>query len=139
MNIHVSMVHKQEKPFKCEVCNHCFSRKSSLLNHVASIHEQKNHFKCEFCDKKFLKNVTWMYMLLWVISRKAFQMWTLWPNFFLNAIFDESCSSCLVMHPSAAWAAQALRSSGGSRGAEPPLKQTFNFHNNQKMWKYQNF
>ena len=81
LNRHVTSVHKQEKPCKCELYNHYFSRKSSLLNHVASIHEQKNHFKCEFCDKKFLKNVTWMYMLLWVISRKAFQMSTLWPNF----------------------------------------------------------
>ena len=52
------MGHKQEKPFKCEVCNHCFSRKSSLLNHVASVHGEKMHFECEFCDEKFLKNVT---------------------------------------------------------------------------------
>ena len=31
----------------------------------------------------------------------------------------------------AAGAAKALRRSGGSRGAEAPLKQTFNIHNNQ--------
>ena len=37
---------------KHELCNHCFSKKSSLLNHVASIHEEKKHLECEICDKK---------------------------------------------------------------------------------------
>ena len=55
LNRHVTSVHKQEKPCKCELCNHYFSRKSSLLNHVASVHEKKKHFECEFCDKKCSK------------------------------------------------------------------------------------
>ena len=37
---------------KHELCNHCFSKKSSLLNHVASVHEEKKHFECEFWEKK---------------------------------------------------------------------------------------
>ena len=39
LKTHVSSVHEVEKPFKCDMCDYCCSRKSSLKRHIASVHD----------------------------------------------------------------------------------------------------
>ena len=48
MNIHVTSVHKGEKPFKCDICDYSCSRKGNLNRHV-SMHEGNKPFKCDIC------------------------------------------------------------------------------------------
>ena len=47
-NTHVISVHEGKKPFKCDIFDRRWSRKSSM--NVASIHEGKNTLKCDICD-----------------------------------------------------------------------------------------
>ena len=39
MKTHVSMVHEEKKPFKCDICDYRCSQKSTIKTHVASVHE----------------------------------------------------------------------------------------------------
>ena len=48
MKVHVSSVHEEKKPFKCEICHHTCSQKGHLKKHVDSVHEGKKPFKCDF-------------------------------------------------------------------------------------------
>jgi hypothetical protein len=44
MITHFESVHERKKPFKCEICDHCYSTKSELKGHVGSVHEKKIPF-----------------------------------------------------------------------------------------------
>ena len=48
---HFETVHEKIKPYKCAVCQRCFSTKQVLMRH-AKVHEGKN--MCNFCDITFL-------------------------------------------------------------------------------------
>ena len=50
------MFHEEKKPFKCDICDYSFSRKSTLKTHVASVHKGKKPFKCNICDATFSEN-----------------------------------------------------------------------------------
>ena len=50
MNIHVTSVHKGEKPFKCDICDYSCPRKGNLNRHVQSFHDGKKPFKCDICN-----------------------------------------------------------------------------------------
>ena len=56
MNQHVSSVHEQRKPFKCDICDYKCSKKSKMNHHVASVHGGKKPIKCNICDANFSQN-----------------------------------------------------------------------------------
>ena len=37
---HIANIHEGKKPFKCDICDTKFARKSHLKNHITSVHEQ---------------------------------------------------------------------------------------------------
>ena len=55
---HVVSAHEGNKPFKCEVCNHRFSRESDLKKHVASVHEGKDDSNVKFVNTELIEKVT---------------------------------------------------------------------------------
>jgi KRAB domain-containing zinc finger protein len=50
LKVHVASVHEGDKPFNCDICNYCFSKRDKLKRHIASIHEGKKPLKCDICD-----------------------------------------------------------------------------------------
>ena len=59
LNRHVASVHEgkkphdRKKPFKCDICNSAFIRKSNLKTHSASVHDGKKLFDCDICNTTF--------------------------------------------------------------------------------------
>ena len=53
LKTHISTVHENTKPFKCEPCNTSFGFKSQLEVHITIVHESKKAFKCGLCNKEF--------------------------------------------------------------------------------------
>ena len=41
---------KEQKTFKCEVCNQSFPSSSYLDQHRAYIHKEERSYKCQICD-----------------------------------------------------------------------------------------
>ena len=50
---HFKSVHEGKKPFKCTICDTCFSLKTNLSKHIKSVHEKRKPFKCNICDADF--------------------------------------------------------------------------------------
>ena len=46
-------MHEKAKPYKCETCEKCFSRKVYLVSHIQSVHAKVKPYKCNICDKCF--------------------------------------------------------------------------------------
>ena len=46
MTKHIASVHNAKKSFKCDICDHSFSKKSNLKKHIGKVHEIKKHFTC---------------------------------------------------------------------------------------------
>jgi uncharacterized Zn-finger protein len=44
MKKHVETVHEGKKPFKCTICNSCYTRKTTLNKHMKTVHENMNQF-----------------------------------------------------------------------------------------------
>ena len=40
---HITGVHEGKNPFKCDICDRCFSQKADLNRHVAYVHEGKKY------------------------------------------------------------------------------------------------
>ena len=38
---HILSVHESKMPFKCDICQSTFTKKSSLKTHIRNIHEEK--------------------------------------------------------------------------------------------------
>ena len=50
MNQHVAVVHEGKKPFECELCDACFSKKVGLETHISMVHDGKKSFECNLCQ-----------------------------------------------------------------------------------------
>ena len=50
---HINLVHQENKPFKCKLCNIALAEKTYMNRHISSVHEGKMPFKCDICDAKF--------------------------------------------------------------------------------------
>ncbi|KFM81714.1 hypothetical protein X975_17533, partial [Stegodyphus mimosarum] len=46
------MVHTQERPFNCHICNKAFNHKISLMNHMY-VHTGEKPFRCNLCLRYF--------------------------------------------------------------------------------------
>ena len=46
---HIKSVHEENKPYRCSICDHNCSLKSSLKTHIESVHEEKTMHKCWIC------------------------------------------------------------------------------------------
>ncbi|XP_058833665.1 zinc finger protein 675-like [Topomyia yanbarensis] len=47
------LLHTQEKPFVCDLCDTYFSRSLDVKNHVRMVHESLNPHVCEECSEQF--------------------------------------------------------------------------------------
>ena len=76
--LYIASVHERKMPFECNVCDACFTAKTSFKSHIVSIHEKslnciichstfaeksnfnkhdgKKSFKCNVCDASFTSN-----------------------------------------------------------------------------------
>lgn len=52
LNVHIRVVHQQQRPFVCETCGKNFQTKGSLKDHQVT-HSDLRGFDCKFCPKKF--------------------------------------------------------------------------------------
>lgn len=50
------MVHSDEKPFSCNLCDKKFRRKSTLNDHI-KVHNGEKMYKCSICEKLFITKV----------------------------------------------------------------------------------
>jgi uncharacterized Zn-finger protein len=50
---HIQAVHKNFKPFQCEICKASFAFKSYLKNHVSGVHGNLKPFQCLICKSSF--------------------------------------------------------------------------------------
>ena len=45
--------HSREKPFACHVCGARFGHEGNMVRHISSVHKNERKFKCDVCDKSF--------------------------------------------------------------------------------------
>jgi len=50
-------VHTADKPYKCSLCNKCFSRSSNLQQHKRNVHSNRRPYHCPYCGKLFKTNI----------------------------------------------------------------------------------
>ena len=51
---YISVVHEGKKPFKYDLCDSNFIRKTAINSHVTRIREGKRPFTYEICENKFV-------------------------------------------------------------------------------------
>ncbi|XP_074657197.1 uncharacterized protein LOC141910362 [Tubulanus polymorphus] len=54
---HMKLVHTDERPFKCPTCEKCFALKSHCKQHMNLVHLDERPFKCQFCGKRMKTSV----------------------------------------------------------------------------------
>ena len=57
LSCHKEFEHSDEKPFKCDYCEKCFSIKSQLARHHRT-HTGEKPYKCQKCDQSFSQSYT---------------------------------------------------------------------------------
>lgn len=53
--LHVMSIHNGERPFRCDICEMCFSRQQDRKRHMR-IHTGEKPYKCDFCEKSFTQS-----------------------------------------------------------------------------------
>ena len=86
-------------PFKCDICQSCFSRKGNLNLHKRTVHENEKPFKCDICHSSFRRKGNWYFQMISQKSvdenEKPFKMWHM-PKLFqperLSELTQNKCS-----------------------------------------------
>ena len=50
---HINGVHRNLRPFECDICGESFQQQTNLDDHIAAIHEDLKLIDCPHCDEKF--------------------------------------------------------------------------------------
>ena len=79
---HMSSVHENEKPFKCDLCALTFSINRGLKSHVASVQKKRKPFKCRTCEHSFFQKSGLSHHVASVHERKKLFQLTYWQKIF---------------------------------------------------------
>ena len=50
-----TVIHSEDRPFRCSQCDSSFKRKGDLTKHIRSVHHKEKRFHCDHCSKGFFK------------------------------------------------------------------------------------
>lgn len=52
-------IHREEREFKCQLCDGAYKQRSALLSHIKQVHEKIRNYQCAVCHKYFYKRSHW--------------------------------------------------------------------------------
>ena len=55
LDVHISILHERTMPFQCKKCNASFTSKIFLNEHISIVHKVEKPFKCAICSNSYVK------------------------------------------------------------------------------------
>lgn len=52
------IIHTNERPWNCDLCDKAYKRKEKLKQHIAKFHENRTDYECPVCPEEFFRNET---------------------------------------------------------------------------------